>query len=292
MSKKPVMILILLSAILLFSCTKENIIINEENISEPKVDEVVEIASDEESKPLIVVSPTDVVEIVVRADGAPGMYLGDDNEVHGFYVDLEKMVMKEMGQSFHFYPYSDLGPVLHGLKTGIYHIALAVPDVPDYRALFNLSLPYEILHFVTFVRNDNNDIQGATKEEIIKTLYGRKVGVQTQGHIYQALREYKEIELVEYETTTSALEALNKGLLDAVPDVKRIGNYYRKLNNWDIKSVGDPIISQKITTSFSLALDPSLRDRYNIALKSVIDDGRLKTLWESYFGPMSREDIP
>jgi len=295
MIKKLIVILVVLTSLLLYSCTKEELIIQEQNITEtvpPETNEVVENTDEDESKPLIVVSKSDTIEILVRADGAPGMYLGEDGEVHGFYVDLEKVVMEEMGQSYHFFPYSNLGAVFQGIKSGVYHGALAVPDVPDYRAILNLSIPYEVLHYVTFVHNDNSDIKGTTKEEIIQSLYGKKVGVQTQGHIYQALREFKEIELIEYETTTRALEALNKGLLDAVPDVKRIGDYYRKQNKWEIISMGGPIISHEITTSFSKALDPSLRDRYDVALKSIIEDGRLKTLWESYFGHMRPEDIP
>ena len=292
MQKKLITVLIVMTCLFFLSCTKEKIIISEEKSPIPETVETVEKPEEIESKPLIVVSKDDIIEILVRADGAPGMYLGDDEQVHGFYVDLEKMVMEEMEQSYHFYSYSDLGAIYQGIKTGIYHSALAVPDVPDYRAILNLSIPYEILHYVTFVQEDNNEIQGTTKEAIIKSFYNKKIGVQTQGHIYQTLREYKEIELVEYETTTKALEALDAGLLDAVPDVKRIGEHYKKQNKWEIKSGGGPIISHNITTSFSKALDPSLMDRYNSALQSIIDDGRLKNLWESYFGPMKQEDIP
>jgi len=292
MSKKPFAVLVLLILFIVFSCAKEELIILDENNSESLNNESLKTVGKDESKPLIYVSKSDTIEILVRADGAPGMYLGDDGEVHGFYVDLEKMVMEEMGQSYHFFAYSDIGSIYQGFKSGIYHSALATPDVPDYRNILSLSIPYEILYYVTFVHADNKEIRGSTKEEIIQSLFGKKVGVQTQGHIYQALRDYKEIELVDYETTTSALEALSEGLLDAVPDVKRIGDYYREKNNWKIKSVGDPIITQNNTTSFSRALDPSLRDRYNKALKSIIDNGRLRTLWESYYGPMSSKDIP
>lgn len=248
---------------------------------------------DEESKPLITVTAADTVEILVRQDGAPGMYLGDDGKLHGFYVDLERMVMEEMGQVYHFVPYSDVGPLLHGLKSGIYHIALAAPDLPDYRSFLNLSIPYEVLHFVTFVHKKNSsDISGSTREELLTSLHGKKVGVQTQGHIYQVLREIREIELVEYPTTTKALEDLNSGLLDAVPDVKRIGIYYSSLHGWDIVPVGEPIISQQITTAFSQMIKGSLIERYNIALKALFTDGRFDALYESYFGPMADEDRP
>ena len=235
-------------------------------------------------KPLRHIKPRDTIEILVRADGAPGMYLGDDGELHGFYVELEKMVMKKMGQAYHLRSYDDVGPVAQGLKAGVYHIAIAAPDLPEYRSFLNLSAPYEVLHYVTFVQNVNEDIQGDTREEILRSLHGKKVGVQTRGHIYQALRNIREIELVEYPTTTKALADLDRGALDAVPDVKRIGEHYTMLNGWGIKAVGAPIINQNITTAFSKTLDNSLIERYNTALQELISDGRFEALRESHFG--------
>lgn len=287
-------IICFLIAFLSVSCKKKEELIIEEPSSQDReaVKTTEEAAEDEERKPLINLTTEDTAQILVRADGAPGMYLGSDGEVHGFYVDLEKMIMNEMGQKHLFVPYSDVGPAVQAFKSGVHHVALSVPDLPDYRGFMELSIHYEILNYVTFVQNNNMDIKGETKEEIIKSLHGKKVGVQTQGHIYQILREIKEIEIVEYPTTTKAMEALNQGLLDAVPDVKRIGDYYSKLNNWEIKPVGKAIISHKISTGFSQAIDPSFVDRYNVALEKIISDGRLETLWSSYFGPMTKDDKP
>ena len=292
MLKKLTLVLSMFCIILFLGCEKDEIVVDEKSPQIAVNNETDDTITDEETKPLIIVSATDVLQIFVREDGAPGMYLGDDGKVHGFYVDLEKMVMKEMGQLYNFVPYSDVGPVVQAMKSGTHHIALAAPDLADYRSMCNLSIPYEVLNYVTFIQKGNIDISGSTKEELIKSLHGKKVGVQTRGHIYQALREFKEIELIEYPTTTKALEDLNKGLLDAVPDVKRIGIYYAKQNNWDIVSVGQPIISHKLTTAISQRFEASLIDRYNQALKALISDGRFDKLYESYFGPMSEEDRP
>lgn len=288
---------ILFLTALLFGCDNQDaeLLITQETSEKNETVEKTSLpqeTNDNESKPLLQVTPSDSIEILVRQDGAPGMYLGDDGELHGFYVDLEKMIMEEMGQSFHFKGYNDVGPAAQWLKTGVSHIALAAPDLPDYRAFLNLSIPYEILHYVTFVQSGNTEIKGETKELLLKSLHGKRVGVQTRGHIYQALRDIREIELIEYPTTTTALEDLNNGLLDAVPDVKRIGVYYSTLNNWNIVSVGKPIISHKLTTAFSKVFDETLINRYNKALKTLQTDGRFDRLYESYFGPMGEEDRP
>lgn len=270
----------------LYGCDNQEtelVITEEKSQSETIANEQVANVTDT-AKPLLIIKPEDSLEILVRADGAPGMYLGDDGELHGFYVDLEKMIMNEMGQAYHLRAYSDVGPVAQGLKSGVYHIALAAPDLPEYRSFLNLSIPYEILHLVTFVQDGNEDIHGETLEAILRSLHGKKVGVQTRGHLYQALRDIREIELVEYPTTTKALADLNNGLLDAVPDVKRIVEHYTVLYDWEIKPVGVPIMNLKNTTAFSKTLHGSLLERYNISLKKLISDGRFEALRESHFG--------
>jgi len=271
---------------------KTEIVIQKDDLIQKKAEEKNSPVSEEKSKPLILIQPGDTALIMVRQDGAPGMYLGEDGKVHGFYVDLEKMVMAAMGQTYRFIPYNDVGPVVQGLKTGECHIALAAPDLPDYRSFLNLSIPYEILHYVTFVQSSNTEVKGTTREQILMSLHGKKVGVQTRGHIYQALRDIREIELVEYPTTTQAMADLDQGLLDAVPDVKRIGMYYAAKEGWHIEPRGVAIVNDKITTAFSKMLDPSLLKRYNKALQTLISDGRLEALYTRYFGKMENQDKP
>lgn len=294
MIQKKTVLLFIFVGLFAFSCSKKGTELEIEKEATAEKSETVEkvVTEEDEKKPLIIVKPEDTVKIFVRSDGAPGMYLGEDGEVHGFYVDLEKMVMEEMGQNYEFVPYDDVGPVAIALKAGTHHIGLSVPDLPDYRSFLNLSIPYEYLNFVVFVQDSNEEISGDSFDDTIKSLSGKKVGVQTQGHIFQLLREFKEIELVEYPTTTQAMEDLDKGMIDAVPDVKRIGKYYAELNSWKVKPVGKPLFTQLITTATSQALDPGFLERYNVALKAIIDDGRRDELYISYFGPIEEGDLP
>ena len=294
------LVIMLLMVLLFQGCRKEEVTLTivgdrTEEKSPPEAQASAEAkaaADDPDTKPLIEIGGNDVLKITVRADGAPGMFEGEDGELRGFYVELEKMIMDEMGQKYEFIPYLDVSTIIQGIKSGFYHSALATPDLPDYRTFLNLSLPYEVLHYVTFVREENSDIKGKTKQEIIESLFGKTVGVQARGHIYQELREYREIDIREYPTTTRALEDLDKGLLDAVPDVERIGFYYAELNGWKIKAVGKPIIDHNICTSFSKALAPSLISRYDEALGRLIEGGELEKLYIDYFGAMDEEDKP
>ncbi len=158
--------------------------------------------------------------------------------------------------------------------------------VPDYRTILNISIPYEILHYITFLQSDDSTIIADSNSDIITSFHGKKVGVQTLGHIYQILRDIKEIELIEFPTTTKAMEALNDGVVDIVPENRETGIYYSELNGWDLKIVGGSILSYAIGTGFSKRYDQSIIDSYNEALQSLIDDGTVVELWEGYYGPM------
>ena len=281
---KRILFLVLLSLMVL-SCSKQT---SELKITQDRTVEEKEVVADTvdsgERKPLINITKDDTLKIMVRADGAPGMYLDSDGELKGFYVELEKEIMKEMGQKYELISYTDLGPLIQQMKEGTAHNALATPNLPDYASFLNLSINYEILNYVIFLNNQSESIESSSKEEAIKSLFGKKIGVQTRGHIYQALRDYKDIEIAEYPTTTVAMEALNNGEVYAVPEVKRIGKYYAKKNSWSVKPIGAPIITQRIATGFSQALDPSVIDRYNVALQSLLDSGYVDRLHKSYFG--------
>lgn len=242
-----------------------------------------ETADSAERKTAVMINPDDMITIMVRADGAPGMYLGDDGDVHGFYIDLTKMIMSEMQQNYRFQAYTDLGPVIHGIKAGTMQIALTAPDVPDYKALAHLTVPFETHRVVTFRRSGDTSIGGATAEDVIESFKGKKIGVQTRAHVYQALREEKEIELVEFPTSTLAMEALDRGDVDAVPDVKRVGIYYANSKGWNIEAAGAPILELNICNAVSRAIDESFLVKYNNAISKVINDGRLKKLYEDYF---------
>jgi ABC-type amino acid transport substrate-binding protein len=80
------------------------------------------------------------------------------------------------------------------------------------------------------------------------------------------------------------MEALHKGEVDAIPEVKRIGILYSEQNNWNVKPIGGPIFGLNVGTGFSQELDTSVVDRYNVALKALIDSGFIDNLYSSYFG--------
>lgn len=267
----------------LISCSKNTDLQLNSNDT-PIVDTDTKVINEEERQPLIELTKDDELKIFVRADGAPGMFLNSQNEVEGFYVELEKAIMKEMDQKYRFIPYTNIEEVIHDIIMGNGHSALSVPDVPDYQLASNISTTYEVLKFVIFLPSESNEIVPDNKYDAIKFLYGKKVGVQAKAHIYQLLREHPEIELIQYPTTTVAMEALNNGEVDAVPEVPRIGRYYANERNWDVEPHGPSIFELNIGTCFSKRLSQSVVYRYNVALQKLIDNGYVEDLNNEYFG--------
>lgn len=287
MIKKYLLLLLISFAVL--ACKKD-----EELVLEQEKEEVIEYerateSKDIERKPLITITKDDLLRVLVRADGAPGMWADEGGNVFGFYVDLEKMVFEEMDQKYVFVPYTDVGAAAQELKSGVSHVALAVPDLPDYRTFLNLTIQYETLNYLPFVHIEESDISGRISDEILYNLKGKKVGVQVTGFIFQSLREYKDLEVVEYSTTTKAMEGLHNREVDCVFENRETGNYYVKENDWDIKSVGPNMFNHRNTSGFSTALDVSIVDRYNKALKTLLENGKVDELHRKYYGEFAKE---
>lgn len=231
---------------------------------------------------LIEIKKEDTLKILIRSDFAPWSYISEDKKLVGYHAELIQSLMGRMGQKFKFIPYNDTGKVIQGFKTGEYHAAVVVSHSPDYLALANMSIIYDTLNYVTFIRTKDKKNYKDQSRDIIKQFSGKKIGAEARGNIYQSLRDYKNIKLVEYPTTTEALRALNRGDVDAVPAIKDVGNYYNKLNNWSLTNLNSVIFSYNISTGFSRALDKSIIERYNQALSEAIEEDFIEYLRIKY----------
>ena len=269
--------------LLIVACTKETEITTE-NVSKPEqTTESTDEKSISEELPLIKINKGDELIVAVRYDYGPYMWV-ENNNFKGFLVDVEKTILKRMGQNYIFVEFTNAEKVVMDLKDGKVHCTIGVPKIQDYEQLFNLADSYLTVTWITLVHKDTNDIGGSTREEVIQSLFGKTVGVQARGVEYNMLREYKEINLIEYETGTVALEKLANKEVDAKVEVKEIALHLAKINGWDIKPVGVPLDNSVVAMGFSKRVDPEIIGRYNAALKSIQDDGTYDKIYNSWFG--------
>lgn len=267
-------VLLLTIIILLFGCKnkKTELTIKENHIVSDNFN-TKENLTERNSKELIKISSKDSLKILFRADFAPAMYLDKNGVPRGYYTELVKHLMKSMEQEYQLIPYWDAGKIIQGYKTGDYHMAIAISHVPDYLSLGNMSIAYDTLNYVIFVQIKDKLKYIEDKKSMIEQLSGKRVGVSARGNIYQTLRHNKNIKLVEYPTTTEALNALNRGEVDVVPALKDVGNYYIEENNWSLTSLKPVIFSFKASSAFSKKLDKSIVDSYNRALSEAMESG-------------------
>ena len=208
----------------------------------------------------------------------------ENNEFKGFYVEVESAILERMGQKYVFVEYTNSEKVVMDIKDGSIHCGVASPIIPDFQQLANFADSYTTLDLITLVQQDTDNIGGITPEEVIKSLFGKTVGVQARGIEYNLLREYREINIVEYETGTVALEKLAIGEVDAKIENKEIALYHARMNGWDIKPVGVPLHSMVLAMSFSKRVDPEIITRYNAALKEIQNDSTYDRIYNSWFG--------
>lgn len=239
---------------------------------------------DEALKPKVTITPDYTYVAYIREDSAPHMFFDESGDAQGFYVELERAVLKQMGHdNYRFEGFVDVGPMLHELKEGTAHSALAAPRTSDFEKIFNLSDTYMTIDFVCFVRNGYDSLEGSTRASLIESLSGKNIGVQARSQIYDLFRARKDINLIEYSTSTIALKKLAEGEVDVVPDVRQIGEYYSELNNWNISPYGPVLASIEAVTAFSRAVNKDFVERYNKALAEIKRNGTFDILYKELF---------
>lgn len=159
-------------------------------------------------------------------------------------------------------------------------ILIGVNKTPEREVYFDFSEPYLENRMVIFVLNDNFFIHGPEE------LKDRRVGVQRGDLAEEFLRKnYPAMNLYYFDNQLDALDALQKGKIDAV-----VGNYftgYYWINKYGIsgkiKVVGKPIL----TTNYCFAVKKGNKEvlaELNSGIKAIKLSGDLKKLQDEWFG--------
>lgn len=246
-------------------------------------EEMTDQQAESSERPLITIRLEDELTMMVRSDYEPFMWLNENGQLTGWIVDVEKAILTEMGQNYRIVPYSDAGKATQDVKSGVANTLVATPFSPDYEKIFNMADPWIFMDVMIFVHNDTLDIGGETSEACIQSLSGKKVGVQARGLEYTLLRDYKDIELIEYETGTVAIQKMAQKTVDAKIEIMQPALYQAKKENLQIKAVGVPLMSVQGTLGFHKGIDPEIIDRYNTALKTIQNNGTYDRIYRRWF---------
>jgi len=241
------------------------------------------LQEDSSGKPLITIRKQDELTIMVRSDYKPFMWMDENNQPIGWIVDVDKAILAEMGQSYRMIPYTDAGKATQDVKSGVAYALMATPFSPDYEKIFNMAKPWIYMDIMIFVHKDTTDIGGDTPDECIQSLYGKRVGVQARGFEYNLLRDHKEIQLIEYETGSVAIQKLAEKAVDAKIEILQPALYQAKTENLQIKAVGVPLMSVQGTLGFNKGIDPEIIECYNTALNTIQSNGVYDKIYKKWF---------
>jgi len=235
-------------------------------------------------QPQITIHKSDELTMLIRPDYEPFMWVDGTGEAVGWIIDVEKAIMEEMGQNYRMIPYDDAETATRETREGVYHSLVAVPFTPDFEKYFYMAEPWINLGVYIFVHEDTRDIGGTTREKSIRSLYGKTVGIQGKGFSYNLLKDYEEIELVEYPLGSDALRKVADRTVDAKVEILQPALYQAKNEALPVKPAGVPLIDVSGTLGFSRGVDPEIVERYNRALKTIQDNGTFDRIYNQWFG--------
>ena len=279
------LVLVVLTALLFPGCNRKTQVVAEKLSDEPVIkDSSFESGKDPERAPLTVIHPDEELLLMVRSDYEPFMWKNENGELTGWLVDVEKAVWEELGQKIAMVPYTDAGKATQDVKSGVAHALVGTPYTPDYEKILNIGDPWVFLDLMIFVNQDNTDIGGSSMEECIQSLSAKRVGVQVRGIELNLLREYKNIELVEYETGTVAIRKMAEGAVDAKLEIMQPALYQANKEKLSIKPVGVPLMTVEGSLGFYKGLNPEIIRKYNQGISTIHENGTYDRIYEKWFG--------
>ena len=224
-----------------------------------------------------------VLRVGVAASHKPWCYK-DGEELKGVDVDILKEAAKRMGDyevEFQVASFDGMFGLLDAGKVDT--VAQQISITPEREEKYTFSEIYAYNPYKLSVRADDDSIKS------IEDLKGKRFVCWPGGIELEYIEKYKkendpndEIELVMSEESGGVVVAQNKADAHAYPvlvfeDMKNEGGL-------DLKQVGDVLYEEHNAYPFLKDGDKELYDKFNEALKSMIDDGFIANLYKEYFG--------
>lgn len=220
-----------------------------------------------------------VLTIANTQTSPPWSFLGTDNKVEGYDVDVANEVARRIGVKKVVFVADTFSNFVDGLKTGKYDLVVSsMAATPERKKVVDFSVPYTAQGFLIWVNDRNTDIKD------VASLAGKKVGVDagTANEVW-ARAHLTKSEIVSYDNGGFLYNDLAAGRTDAVIESHFAGYKTKEINHLPIKETGDPL-------TFSLGSiaipknEPTLEDAVNKALSDMLSDGTIQRIGQKYLG--------
>lgn len=216
------------------------------------------------------------VRIATDATWAPFEFVNTDtNTIVGFDIDLMNAIAKKQNLDIEFVNVA-WDPLLAGMAQGTYDAAISsITITADRQKEMLFSNPYYAAGQIITVAKINTTITGKA------TLKG-KVGAQlgTTGAIEVA--KIAGAELKTYDDIGLAFQDLMNGQIDAVVCDNPVAANYVVKNSDKLKTAGTAFTDENYGIAVAKGKDDLLK-KINAGLKSVLDEGIIKTLETTWY---------
>jgi glutamine transport system substrate-binding protein len=207
----------------------------------------------------------------------PFEFKGKDGKYTGFDVDLWDAIAKRAGLDYKLIP-MDFNGLIPGLTTGNLDVALAAIFIKSSREkAIDFSHPYFRAGLKVMVRSENQDIKGP------EDLKGKVVAVKTGTATVEYVNTLGAAKLIKFPNIDQAyLEVVTGGADAAMHDTPNVLYYIQTAGNGRVKAVGADVKAAYYGIGFPQGSE--LRDKVNIALLEIIEDGEYDRIYAKWFG--------
>lgn len=222
---------------------------------------------------------TETIVFGTEASYAPFEFIGSDNKIQGFDVELAQAICHQIDADCQFHNQS-FDSLIASLKFRRIDAAMASMDVTPERQKQVLFTDTYYLNSALFVAEKN-------KFKDIASLKTKRIGVQN-GTTHQKYLNDKHHQLttVPYDSYQNAIIDLKNGRIDAVFGDTAVGTEAIK-HQPGLAPVGDKIQDKDyFSTGVAIAVRPSntsLQQKLNVGLKKVKDNGTYQKIYQKWF---------
>jgi len=206
----------------------------------------------------------------------PFEYKGKDGKYTGFDVELWAAIAKRLNVTYELKP-MDFNGLIPALTTKNIDVALGAIFIKSSREkVIDFSHPYFRAGLKVMVRTENNDIKGP------EDLKGKVVAVKTGTATVEYVETLGAKKLVKFPNIDQAyLEVATGGADAAVHDTPNVLYYIKEAGNGKVKAVGPDVKAAQYGIGFPKGSE--LRDKVNIALLEMMEDGEYAKLYRKWF---------
>jgi len=217
-------------------------------------------------------------DLIVATDASFVPFAFQENGKYiGFDIDMLGAITKRMGVTYELRP-MDFNGIIPALQTGNIDMAIAGMTIKSERMkVVDFSHPYYNTSVRMMVSSKNTSINTAAD------MKGKVVAVKTGTTSVQIAKKYEAKEIKQFPNIDGAYMELRAGGADvAIYDAPNVLFYIKTAGNGAVKAVGPDMEAQ--TYGIAFPLNSKWRQKVDIALLQMMEDGEYKAIYEKWFG--------